>query len=112
MQRGSVAVEVHENEILPGIYANGHKAVVGAIEIADAVELHHAFERAIDSVSPSMVRAAKLLGAALRLGDDGRSVVPANIVESAEPCVVAAHNDDGFARDVGSEELARVAHLV
>ena len=42
VQRRGAAVEIDEDEILPDIDANGHEAVVGAIEIADAVELDHA----------------------------------------------------------------------
>src|SRR6202158_5722690 len=82
------------------------------IEIADAVELDHAFEGAIDTVGPTVVGAAKLSGAAVGFGDDGGGVMAANIVEGAEVRVVAADDDDGLAGDVGGEERTVFANLI
>ena len=59
-----------------------------------------------------MVGAAKLFGAALGFRDDGRGVMAADVVEGAELGVVAAHDDDGLAGDVGGEELAFFANLI
>ena len=112
MERHGFAVEIDEDEIFPGVDADGDEAVVGAIEIADAVELDHAFEGAVDAVGPAVVGAAKLFGAAVGFGDDGGGVVAADVEEGAELVVVAADDDDGFAGDVGGEEVAGFADLV
>jgi hypothetical protein len=43
LQRHGVAIEIDEHETFPGVHADGHEAVVGAFEIADTFEFHHAF---------------------------------------------------------------------
>jgi len=112
LERHGFAVEIDEDEILPGVEADGDEAVVGAIEIADAVELDHAFEGAVDAVGPAVIGAAKLFGAAVGFGDDGCGVVSTDVEEGAESMVIAADDDDGFAGDVGGEEVAFVLELV
>ena len=84
LERHGFAVEIDEDEIFPGVEADGDEAVVGAIEIADAVELDHAFEGAVDAVGPAVIGAAKLFGAAVGFGDDGGGVVAADVEEGAE----------------------------
>jgi len=112
LQRHRFAVEVDEDEIFPGVDADGDEAVVSAIEIADAIELDHAFESAVDAVSPAVIGAAKLFGAAVGFGDDSGGVVSADVEEGAELVVVAADDDEGFTGDVGGEEVAGFAELV
>src|SRR5206468_9910665 len=48
-----------------------------------ALELHHAFERAIVAVRPAVVRAAELLRAALRFGYDRSCMMPTNEIGRA-----------------------------
>ena len=112
MERHSFVVEIDEDEIFPSVEADWDEAVVAAIEIADAVEFDHAFERAVDGVGPAVIGAAELFGAAVGFGDDGGGVVAADVEEGAESIVVAADDDDGFAGDVGGEEVAFTFHLV
>ena len=64
-ERGGVGVEIDEDEILPGVHAHGDEAIIGAIEIADAFELDHAFERAIVAVGPAVIGAAEIFRAAV-----------------------------------------------
>lgn len=42
-QRRGLAIEIDENKIFPGVDAHGNESVIGAIEIADALEFHHSF---------------------------------------------------------------------
>src|SRR5439155_6328597 len=83
-----------------------------AIEIADALELHHAFERAIVAVGPSVIRATKLLCGALCFGDHSCGMMPADIVKGAQLAVIAARDDDRLSGEVRGEEAAFVLHLI
>ena len=58
-QGHGMAVEIDKHEIFPSVHANRDQTVVCAVEVADAVKLDHAFQRAIDSVGPAVVGAAK-----------------------------------------------------
>jgi len=111
-KRDGLGIEIDEDEIFPGVDGDGDEAILRAIEIADAVELDHAFESAVDTVGPAVVGAAKLFGAAVGFGDDGGGVMAANIVEGAELRVVAADDDDGLAGDVGGEERTIFTNLI
>src|SRR5882672_10897233 len=71
-----------------------------AVEIADAFKLDHAFQRAVDSVGPAVIRAAELLSAALRFGDHRGGMMPADVVKRAQLVVFAAGHDDGFTANV------------
>src|SRR5207248_4780819 len=105
-------VQIYEDKILPNVQPNRHKSIRCAIEIAYAVELHHAFERAINSVSPAVVRAPELFGAARSLRHDCCCMMAAYIIESAQLPIVAAHDHDRLARHVCGEELTLLAKLV
>jgi hypothetical protein len=111
-KRGGLGIEIDEDEIFPGVDGDGDEAILRAIEVADAVELDHAFEGAVDTVGPAVIGAAKLPGAAVGFGDDGGSVMAANIVEGAELRVVAADDDDGLAGDVSCKERTVFTNLI
>jgi hypothetical protein len=111
-KRGGLGIEIDEDEIFPGVYGDGDKTILRAIEIADAVEFDHAFEGAVDAVGPAVIGAAKLFGAAVGFRDDGGGVMAADVVEGAELRVVAADDDDGLAGDVGGEERAVFANVI
>src|ERR1700732_3500061 len=55
-QRTSVRIEIHKYKILPGVHLYGHQAVSRTVEIADAVELNHPFQRTVDPISPPVIR--------------------------------------------------------
>ena len=105
-------VEVHEDELLPGLHAHGKQAVLRAIERADALELRRALQRAIEAVAPAVIRTAKDAGRALRLGHDGRGVMAADVVERAQLVVAAAHDDQRFAGEIACDELAGLLQLI
>src|SRR5207245_7377212 len=93
LQRQGLSVQVHEDEVLPGVHLHRNQAVFRAVEIADAFKFDHAFQRAVDSVGPAVIRAAKLLRAALRFGDYSGGMMPADVVEGAQLVVFAARHE-------------------
>ncbi len=109
---GGLGIEIDEDEIFPSVDTDGGKTILRAIEIADPLELDHAFEGAVDAVGPAVIGAAKLFGAAVGFGDDGGGVMAADVVEGAELRVAAADDDDGLAGDVGGEEFTIFANLI
>src|ERR1700741_252119 len=80
-ERRRVRIQIDENKMLPDLHAHWDETVRAAIEIAHALKFHHAFQRAIVSVRPTVIRATKLLGATLRSSNNGSCVVSANIVK-------------------------------
>ena len=111
-KRGGLGIEIDEDEIFPGVDANGDEAILRAVEIANTVELEHAFEGAVDAVGPAVIGTAKLRGAAVGFRDDGGRVMAADVVEGAELRVLAADDDDGLSGDVGGEEGAVFMNLI
>ena len=107
-----MVVEVHENETLPSFDANGEQAVLRAVEILHAVELGHAFERAIEAVIPAMIRTMQHGSLSAGLSDNGGGVVTADVVEGAENVVVAANYNDRFTGHRGGHKLTRRLQLV
>src|SRR5579859_820572 len=59
-----------------------------------------------------MVGATEILGAALRLGDNGGGVMTADVVKGAEYVVVAARDNNGFTSEIRGEEIAFVGDLI
>src|SRR5579871_3410532 len=55
-QRPGMAVEIDEDKTFPGFDANRYQPVLPAIEILHAFELRHAFQGAIESIIPSVIR--------------------------------------------------------
>jgi len=106
------AIEIDEDEIFPGVDADGDKAMVFAIKIADAFKFDHALEHTVVAVGPAMVGAAELLRAAGYAGFDGGGVMAADVVESAELAVIAASDEQRFFVDVDGEELAGILELI
>src|SRR5208337_1620021 len=96
----------------PGVEAHGNEAVIGAVEIAHALEFHHALEGAIVAVGPAVIRTAELFRATLFFGNDGGGVMAADVVESTEFAVIAADDEERFVVDIDGEELAGIFHLI
>ena len=59
-----------------------------------------------------MIRAAKLLRAALRFGDYSGGMMPADVVEGAQLVVFAARHDDRLSANVRREKLSLFLHLI
>jgi hypothetical protein len=107
-----VAIQIDEDEILPGVHAHGDEAVVGAFKIADALKFNHAFQSAVVAIGPAVIRTTKIFRATVRFRDHGRGMVAADIVKGAEFAVVAAHDDQRLFVHVDGEELAGCLDLV
>ena len=89
----------------------GNKSVLRAIEILDAFELGHAFQRTIEAVVPAVIGTMQESSLAAGFGDDGGGVMAADIVESAQGTVAAADDDDRLTGDHGAHKLAGRFHL-
>ncbi len=59
-----------------------------------------------------MIRTAKNARRALLLGHDGRGMVAADVVERTQLVIIAAHDDQRFAGEIGSDILARLLELI
>ena len=107
-----MAIEIHKNEIFPSIDAHRNQTIVGALEIAHAFKLHHAFEGAVVSIRPAMIGTTKLLGTSALLRHYSGGVMAANVVESAKLVVITTDHDEWLFVDIDGEELAGFAKLV
>ena len=105
-------VEIYENEIFPGVHAHRDQAIVGAFEIANSLELDHAFQTAVVAVRPAMIRAPEILRATRRFRHDGGGMMAAHVVKRAQFAIVAANDDQRFLVDVDGEKLPWLPHLV
>ena len=112
LERRSLAIEIHKNKIPPCVDANGNQTIVGALEITHAFKLHHAFEDAIVSIRPTVIRTTKLLGTSALLRHYSCGVVAANVVESTELLIITADHNEWLFVDIDGEELAGFAKLV
>src|SRR5271166_6149326 len=64
LERGSVLVQRDEDEVFPDGDAERNEAVLGAVEVADAGELGHAYEGAIEAIGPAVIGTAQMPGGA------------------------------------------------
>jgi hypothetical protein len=112
VERRGLAIEIHENKVLPGVHSHRHQPIFRAIEVTHAFELHHSFERAVVPVRPAVIGAAELFRAALRFRHDRRGMVPAHVVKPAQSAIFPACHDDGFTRESGREKISFLSHLV
>src|ERR1700678_3685409 len=55
-QGPSLRIEIHEDKNLPSFDSDRNKAILCAVEIPHTIELRHAFQGAVQSVLPAMVR--------------------------------------------------------
>ena len=83
-----------------------------AIEIAHTFEFHHALERPVVSISPSMIRATELFGASGDLGFDGSGVMAAHVVKGAELAIFTANDKQRLSIHIDREKLAGSLHLI
>src|SRR5579884_3067557 len=111
MERLSMSVEVHKNEALPCLYANGKQAVLRTIEILYSFELGHPFERAIEAVLPAVVRTLQDLGMTAGLRDDRGRMMAANVEKSSHDAIGTAHDDNGLSGESSGNEVSRILQL-
>ena len=105
-------IQVYINKSFPGVHHHWHQSVFRSFKIADAFKLDHTFQRAIDSVSPTVIGTAELFCAALRFGDHRGGMMPANVVESSQLAVLTPRDDDRLSRKVRGKEISVFSHLV
>src|SRR6185437_8548790 len=60
IERLGIRVEIHERQIFPRIHARRHEPILRTIESAYSIEIRRALERAVDSISPTMIWAAEI----------------------------------------------------
>src|SRR5271166_219835 len=111
-KRSGLRIEIHKDELLPRRDLHGHQTVLGAIEVAHAFKLRSAFQRAVESVAPAVIRAAEKCGIALNFGDYRRRVMTADIVEGTKLAVGGAHDDKRLAGEVRGDKLSGAPQLV
>jgi hypothetical protein len=112
LHRRAVPGQPDEHPVLPHRGGDGHEAVPGGIEVADALEGGRGLERSFERVRPAVVRALQALHAAGRLGQHGGGVVPAHVEEAAQHAVVAPHDEQRLACQLERDVLAGLPHLV
>ena len=83
-----------------------------AIEILDAFEFGHAFERAIEAVIPAVIRAMQNAQLTAGLGYHRSGVMAADVEEGAQDTVVTADYNDGLTCNHSGDELSRGLHLI
>src|SRR5713226_1215052 len=107
-QRFRLRVEIDEDKVLPDFRANGKQSILRPVKIADAFELRNAFESAVGSVGPAVIRAAKLRGVPLGFGHYGGRMVAANVEEAAHHSVFTA---DDYNRLIGPLRRQKTSFL-
>ena len=75
------------------------------------LDTRHERQLAIGLESPSVIGAGDALGVALLFVHQAFPAVRADVVERADATIVAAGDEDRFAPDLVSEEIAGVRHL-
>ena len=105
-------MEVDEDKILPSFDTHRHEAVLGAIKIANSVEIGRSLQRSVGTVSPAVIWAAEICGVACRFCDHGCGVMPADVIKGAQHAVCAAHNDERFIIEICGKKFARFRNLI
>ena len=112
LERGTARLEPHEDELLPDGGLDRNEAVPALVEVADAGEVRRSLQLAREGVRPPVVRAAQDRRLPGLLGHHRRGMVAADVEEPAELPVLAAHDDDGLAREHRRHVLAGLRELV
>src|SRR4051794_12195889 len=107
MQGVSGGIKSYENQGFPKVYLHCDQSVLLTFEILNPVKLGHAFERTIKTIVPTVIRTTQDGRNSALLHDNCRSVMPADVVKSPKDIVIAAHDNDWFPSNVGSDELTR-----
>ena len=111
-QRGSVGIEVEEDEPLPDLAAHADEAELVPAEAFDAVRVLGADEAAVEVVDPGVVRALETDHLAALVLGHGRAAVAAHVVEGAQRVVPTPDDDQLVAVDLGQEVAARLGRLL
>src|ERR1700688_5263868 len=106
-----MSIQVYENKILPAFDAHWHQAILRAVKIANPFKFHHALQRAVISVGPSVIGAPKLFRATRNLGHHGGRMMPAHVIKRTQLPILTARHHDWFAGDLRREKLAALARL-
>src|SRR5664279_3133477 len=111
-KRSGLGIEIDEDKLLPRAYLYRNQSVLGAIESANTFELRSAFQCAVESIAPTVIRAAKNCSIARSFGDDRRRMMAADVVESAKLAIGGADDDERFASELGGYKLSRTLQLI
>src|SRR5215472_17712463 len=105
-------MEINEDEGFPGFDLHWNEAVVFSLEILHTVKFRHAFQGAVESVVPPVVRAVQDRRNPALFSDNLGGVMTADVVERAQRAVASADGYDRFASYRRGHELARLFHLI
>src|SRR5229473_6504892 len=106
------AFQPDEHPVFPYRDFDGRQSVIGAIERADFAEIRRAFQFALQRIRPAMIRTAHLARMSGWLSHHRRRVMPADVEESAQLFVAAAHNHNRLAGNFGCNEISRRSKLI
>src|SRR6266849_11006843 len=110
--RAMPAVESHQYPLLPSRNFHRRQSVVSAIELADSDEIRRAFQFTFQRIRPAMIRTAHLVRVPCGFSHDRGGVMTADIEETTQRPVVAAHDHDRPAGDFGRDEISRFWELI
>jgi len=103
---------MHEDQRTPAVHGHRDQPAVLAAEILDPLELRHAAQLSAQVVGPAVVAATEPPGVSLRLGDDARCPVTADVEEGAEVAHVVPQHEHRLAGDVSGDEVPRLLQLI
>ena len=104
---GCLAGEVDQDEAADDREPDRDQAPARAVEVLDPVHVRSRLERAVEPVGPGVVGAPQALShLALRLLDDPRAAVAADVQERPRPAVLGADHDDAVGAELAHHELA------
>src|SRR6185503_18996976 len=85
---------LYEYPVFPLRNFQRHESILRAIEIADAGKIRSPFQFTFERVGPTVIWTAKLCGPAFGLSHHCGRVMTANVEESAQHAIAAAHDHD------------------
>ncbi len=94
IQGNCIGIKIDKDKALPSFDLNRNQAIVGPLELGDAFELRHSFQRAIKPIFPSVIRTLKNRSMSARLRYHRRGVMATDIVKRAQMSIVSSNNDD------------------
>src|SRR5271156_2430163 len=103
---------MNKNKIIPGGYLYRDQSVRVTIKVTNTSELRRPFERTIQAIRPSMVRAAQVLGHSRWRGHNRGRVVAADIVKPTQLVIRSANHDERFACQLEGKKLPRACDLI
>ena len=104
-------IQIHEYKVEPFLRANRRESKIFGPESFYSIDLGCADQRAIKTIGPPVIAAAKKLAGAAAFRR-WSSAMPADIVETAELPIRSAHDKQRFAHKISREVVAGIRHLI